>query len=185
MGGLLYVKMNAILPLNDKKFGTSRLLVKVGDQGYVSICDISQGGIHLNETRMFECNSQQSLELEFTDDKNGYEAELRFPLKRLIEMPRVKHIVEAMLMKKVDKDRRDDPAVKIENMVEVNLELIYLDQVQGKLTIETMEVELTRDTEMFGKMDPYIVIRLGSNSHTTKSKNNEGRHCIWAERVEM
>jgi hypothetical protein len=62
---------------------------------------------------MFECRIDDSLELEFTDDKNNYEAELRFPLKKLTEMPRVKHVIEAVLIKKVDKDSRNVPGLKI------------------------------------------------------------------------
>ena len=61
-------------------------------------------------------------------------------------MPRVRHVVEAVLMKKVDKETRNNPRHKIENMLQVDLEIIYLNNVQGKFIIETMEVELTRDT---------------------------------------
>ena len=44
---------------------------------------------------------------------------------------------------------------------------------------------MTRDTETFGKMDPFIVMTLGSQKKTTKAKNNEGKSCVWAERVEI
>jgi len=44
---------------------------------------------------------------------------------------------------------------------------------------------MTRDTELVGQMDPYVIMKLGSKSHTTKAKYNEGKHCIWTERVEM
>ena len=43
-----------------------------------------------------------------------------------------------------------------------------------------MEVELTRDTELIGKMDPFLVMSIGSERKKTKAKNNEGKHCVWA-----
>ena len=65
-------------------------------------------------------------------------------------MPRVKHVIEAIMIKKIQKDKRSDPNIKVENMLQVDLEVIYLDNIQGKFTIETIEVELIRDTQMLG-----------------------------------
>jgi Ca2+-dependent lipid-binding protein len=88
-------------------------------------------------------------------------------------------------MKKVDKSKRDDPNLKVENMVQADLEVIYLNNIQGKFTIQTMDVELFRDTEMFGEMDPYIILKIGKDIYTTKAKDNQGKHCTWTERIEL
>lgn len=90
-----------------------------------------------------------------------------------------------MLIKKIDKDKRNDPNMKVENVAQVKLEIIYLNNAQGRFTLESIEVELIRNTEMLGEMDPYILITLDGQRYTTKAKNNEGRHCIWTERVEL
>lgn len=34
-------------------------------------------------------------------------------------------------------------------------------------------------------MDPYILISLDGQQYSTKAKNNEGKHCIWTERIEL
>ena len=65
-------------------------------------------------------------------------------------MPRVKHVIEAILIKKVDKDKRSGKDIKIENLIQVDLELIYLNNIQGKFTLYTIEIELTRNTELIG-----------------------------------
>ena len=44
---------------------------------------------------------------------------------------------------------------------------------------------MSRDTDVFGKMDPYIMMTLGSQKKTTKAKNNEGKSCVWAQRVQI
>jgi hypothetical protein len=33
----------------------------------------------------------------------------------------------------------------------------------GRLTIKPKYAKLTRDTEYFGKMDPYVVFKIGTN----------------------
>jgi hypothetical protein len=55
-------------------------------------------------------------------------------------MPRVKHVIEAILIKKVEKGKDNDPHLKIINAIKVNLEVIYLDKNQGKFTLESIEV---------------------------------------------
>ena len=57
-------------------------------------------------------------------------------------------------------------------MIQVDLEIIYLNNIQGKFHIETMEVELTRNTEIVGEMDPYIIAKLGKKNYNTKAKSN-------------
>jgi len=43
--GLLHVTIKKIAPEGGKKFGTSKMLVKVGDQGYPNTFDLTEGGI--------------------------------------------------------------------------------------------------------------------------------------------
>jgi hypothetical protein len=63
--GLLYVRIKQLskVPTCDKKFSNSKLIVKVGGQGYINLCDMSQGAVEFNEVRMYECSSDDSLEL--------------------------------------------------------------------------------------------------------------------------
>ena len=42
--------------------------------------------------------------------------------------------------------------------------------------------ELIRDTEMFGKMDPYCTIVFGKEKLKTKVHNNGGKKPVWGDR---
>lgn len=50
----------------------------------------------------------------------------------------------------------------------------------GKLTIHILEAKLTRDTETFGKMDPYVVINTRQQRIRTKTMQNAGKNPKWS-----
>jgi len=37
----------------------------------------------------------------------------------------------------------------------------------GKLKVTICEAKLTRDTELFSKMDPYVIMKYGDQKHKT------------------
>ncbi len=50
------------------------------------------------------------------------------------------------------------------------------DDVKGPLNIKIVGAELTRDTEMFGKMDPYLELFIGGELiHKTKVLDDAGK----------
>jgi len=49
----------------------------------------------------------------------------------------------------------------------------------GKLKIHILEARLTRDTETFGKMDPYVVINTRMQRIRTKTANDQGKTPKW------
>lgn len=55
----------------------------------------------------------------------------------------------------------------------------------GKLIVKPLRARLTRDTEVFGKMDPYVKLELGSQRYKTKTHNNAGKHPSWYDIFEM
>ena len=55
----------------------------------------------------------------------------------------------------------------------------------GKLRIHIIEAKLTRDTEMFGKMDPYAVLQCRESTYRTKVKDNAGKTPKWHEVWEL
>ena len=51
---------------------------------------------------------------------------------------------------------------------------------RGSLSIMPRSALLTRDTEI-GKMDPYLIINIGSRKFKSKVQNNEGSKPTWDE----
>ena len=53
----------------------------------------------------------------------------------------------------------------------------------GKLRLQILEARLTRDTEMFGKMDPFVVIETRMQKLRTKTQQDAGKTPTWADEV--
>mmetsp|Transcript_14095 Transcript_14095/g.20623 ORF Transcript_14095/g.20623 Transcript_14095/m.20623 type:complete len:190 (+) Transcript_14095:23-592(+) len=51
----------------------------------------------------------------------------------------------------------------------------------GSLIIRPLSAKLMRDTETFGKMDPYCVVTIGGQRQKTKVKERAGRHPNWQD----
>ena len=49
----------------------------------------------------------------------------------------------------------------------------------GKLKIHILEARLTRDTEAFGKMDPYVVCNTRMQRIRTKTCQEAGKNPVW------
>ena len=53
----------------------------------------------------------------------------------------------------------------------------------GTLKIMILEARLTRDTEMFGKMDPYVIIETRMQRVRTATQEDAGKTPAWADEV--
>ncbi len=51
----------------------------------------------------------------------------------------------------------------------------------GILTVKPTCAKLTYDTEVFGRMDPYVKVHVGSQSYKTKSANDMGKNPSWSD----
>merc|ERR1719350_1637165 len=51
----------------------------------------------------------------------------------------------------------------------------------GTLRLEIIEARLTRDTETFGKMDPFCIIETRMQKHRTRTLQGAGKTPRWAE----
>merc|ERR1719350_1645431 len=51
----------------------------------------------------------------------------------------------------------------------------------GTLRLEIIEARLTRDTEVFGKMDPFCIIETRMQKHRTRTLQGAGKTPRWAE----
>ncbi len=58
-------------------------------------------------------------------------------------------------------------------------------QAGGILTLTAIGAELKRDTEVFGKMDPYLVIEYHGHKHKTHVHHNGGKHPHWNKTFEL
>ena len=53
--------------------------------------------------------------------------------------------------------------------------------MSGKLIVSPLQAQLTRDTETFGKMDPYVVVVFGSQSQKSSVCSNGGKTPSWKD----
>jgi len=51
--------------------------------------------------------------------------------------------------------------------------------LKGKLTITVIEVKDLKDTELIGKMDPYVKLECGKEHHKTKTMKHAGRNATF------
>ena len=51
----------------------------------------------------------------------------------------------------------------------------------GDLDIKVIDAKLTRDTEFFGKMSPFVQVEIGGEIRKTSDKRNAGKQPIWDE----
>ncbi len=58
-------------------------------------------------------------------------------------------------------------------------------QSSGKLRLTVIEARLTRDTEMFGKMDPFCKIQYRDQNITTTVQKNAGKLPRWNETFDI
>ena len=55
----------------------------------------------------------------------------------------------------------------------------------GKLALTVVEAKLTRDTETFGKMDPYVKIQTRQQNFKTGTKDGAGKTPVWNETFQI
>lgn len=48
-----------------------------------------------------------------------------------------------------------------------------------------MQAKLTRNTETFGKMDPYCIVKYREEEHKTQTKNNAGKTPVWNQTFDL
>ena len=51
----------------------------------------------------------------------------------------------------------------------------------GKLKLTVIEAKLTRDTDFFSKMDPWVQLKCRDWKARTKTKNSAGKTPVWNE----
>lgn len=51
----------------------------------------------------------------------------------------------------------------------------------GNLILRVIEGRLFRDTEVFGKMDPYVILSLNDKKFKTRVHNNGGKNPKWED----
>lgn len=54
-----------------------------------------------------------------------------------------------------------------------------MSSIRGRLSLKVVQARLTRDTEIFGKMDPYCVIKIGRVNTKTKTHKSGGKFPMW------
>jgi len=57
--------------------------------------------------------------------------------------------------------------------------ILNMTNIQAKLLVKVIDAHLSRDTELFGYMDPYCIIRFGSEIKKTGIHFNAGKTPRW------
>ena len=57
--------------------------------------------------------------------------------------------------------------------------------ISGQLQITFSCAMLSRDTETFSQMDPYVIMEYGSQKFRTQTKDNAGKTPVWDETFEL
>ena len=55
----------------------------------------------------------------------------------------------------------------------------------GRLQLTIVDARLTRDTEFFGKMDPYCVLQVREQKFQTVTKDGAGKAPVWNQTFEV
>lgn len=79
-------------------------------------------------------------------------------MSKLYQLPKKNHLinVRCVWVEKADEKVSDEVSAT------VKISVIYEDASKGHLQIHVKEAELVRDTEAIGKMDPYLVCKVGN-----------------------
>ena len=56
---------------------------------------------------------------------------------------------------------------------------------EGIMTLQPLEGKLTRDTEVFGSMSPYITITFKNQKYKTKVHDNGGKKPKWVDSFQL
>jgi len=57
--------------------------------------------------------------------------------------------------------------------------------MHGTLVIRPMSGDLTRNTDLFQKMDPYVKVFLGAQHRETRVARKEGKHPVWRDELTL
>lgn len=108
------------------------------------------------------------------DEKVGYAEILLTPL---VKIPDTRHEVTVHCVY-----RHSNLAMEDKESAVVELEIIYTEKFSSSLEVQVIEANLTRNTELFGKMDPYVKLQVGEEApQLTKVKEDAGIHPKWDE----
>ncbi|KAL4468582.1 hypothetical protein ABPG74_005085 [Tetrahymena malaccensis] len=108
-----------------------------------------------------------------------------FDLKPIIEQEKW-YIQEEIVM--IGKDKKEIGKIYADvqyiDLTEHEDEKLYkLQQNQGKVTLKNMRGYLTRDTEMFGKMDPYCILKYNGIQLKTSVHKSGGKEPVWKDNI--
>ncbi|EAR90539.1 C2 domain protein (macronuclear) [Tetrahymena thermophila SB210] len=108
-----------------------------------------------------------------------------FDLKPVIENEKW-YIQEEIIM--IGKDKKEIGKIYADvqyvDLAEHDDEKLYkLQQNQGKVTLKNMRGYLTRDTEMFGKMDPYCILKYNGIQLKTSVHQSGGKEPVWKDNI--
>ena len=69
--------------------------------------------------------------------------------------------------------------ISSENSAVLRLKIVYLKDATANMVLTMKTATLERDTEVFGKMDPFVECIVGTAVSSTEIKDNAGKAPVW------
>lgn len=172
--GLMRLKILNSTIYPDWRYQSNNVLILKND---AQISEIPLTGMNAEEIWMEYLSD--SLEVTLTNKSDPYSQEFGYADIRVSEMIKYENTLHKINVYISIKDKRKGWIQK--DAALVILELYYSRQPMwnGNLNLMILDADLIRDTEVVGKMDPYVVIRTARGDFKTSVKNNAGKKPIW------
>lgn len=136
-----------------------------------------------SDTQLFAVEEPPVLEVVVMEKESSQKVVFAaLPLQQLMSMPNTEHSIKINLIYRNGKTKELEGG----NAGTLNLRLKYNSNVKGGLLDVRIErAALTRDTELIGKMDPYVEIVLGGQKVRTSVKDEAGKTPVWMEQYTL
>lgn len=96
-------------------------------------------------------------------------------MNKLYEIPNKNHLINVRCVWR-DKSNNE---ISSETAANVKISVVFDPTSKCSFQIYTKEANLIRDTEVIGKMDPYLVIKIGEVLSKTNTLDNAGKNPKW------
>lgn len=129
------------------------------------------------DSHLFTIDESAKLEISlFEKESSSKMAYAEMGLHPLIAMPDTEHRIKVHLIYRTKKELENAEAGLLLISLKYNNNL-----KNALLDIRIDKAVLLRDTELIGKMDPFVEMVLGAHSKRTTVKDNAGKNPVWIE----
>lgn len=175
--GVFKVTLGALKLTNHDGFKESnQLVLELGESR--AVVKIKGTEVDLkHQVEIFKFTGNEVLKIRISEKENSDKAAYcEFKLEELAKTPGTIHHVKANLY------LQEAKAVKGDAIGQLTLDLKYSNNLKRAiLDVRVERAVLLRDTEVIGKMDPFVELKLGAQIRRTSVKDEAGKEPVWKE----